>query len=340
MNKQICLINDNLNNYNKLSPQIIKIKHSFRENIRRNYIHIHLPTLIEDILSHYKNPINDYSIYEVLDGVHLRRFYFDIEKITEDKETKAKQIVIDIAENFSKFILNNYDDKNIKVYYHITTNINSPTHKGYSFHLIFPFICANYKDMNYIVVEFLEEYPEYKDYIDLVVYSRVRLFKLPCYFGIVMDRNNGTEEISDINSNNYHKLDEKCNNLSEKEFKRFVTEHIITYINADTDTIFKLNNIFNISLRKLKSIKRKNNWSGPFINKRLTYNDNKTEIISPFYSTVNVISKDEINKIYNEKREIIKEKTKLQKLDYISNILNNNPTQTDLIMVNNLLNLI
>lgn len=171
---------------------------NFNENSARNYKEVPLDQVF---------PLNyvvlSTSRYEVL-FKNWRKIYFDLDKIENKPENK------DIAVRFItawKKWLANYTKRpeleNMK--YVITTNTNSATHPGLSFHII----CYEYSmqatELKNSIIMFCngtEEGKEFKEIVDISVYSHKRLFKVPNYTGIPL----GDPE-------NYHHMDPTDNNI-------------------------------------------------------------------------------------------------------------------------------
>lgn len=114
----------------------------------------------------------NFCIFEVLSS-NRRRMYFDIENIPSEKKTLINDLIKDLAEFLD------VDKEN----YALTLNTGS-RHPGLSYHLTFPYVTAPLNMLN-SVRNFKLKHPEYKDYVDELVYSNNRLFRLPNQHGIL-----------------------------------------------------------------------------------------------------------------------------------------------------------
>lgn len=140
-----------------------------------------------------------FSRYEVLDK-SFRTVYFDLDGIPDDEN--AENVPDEFVRAWfafmkkSKFVKTDIDD----IKYVRTKNHASPTHKGFSSHVICYEVKMHIFDLRDSVIMFgqTEEGQRFKDYVDTCVYSSVRLFKLPNFIGIPM-----------IDPNNYHQMDER-----------------------------------------------------------------------------------------------------------------------------------
>lgn len=116
----------------------------------------------------------NFCIFEVLSS-DRRRMYFDIENIPSEKKTLINDLIKDLAEFLD------VDKEN----YALTLN-NGSRHPGLSYHLTFPYVTAPLNILNSIR-NFKLKHPEYKDYVDELVYSNNRLFRLPNQHGILQN---------------------------------------------------------------------------------------------------------------------------------------------------------
>ena len=165
----------------------------FNQNTPRNYKELDIHQAIP------QTPITTFSRYEVLRESE-RRVYFDIDGVPEGED--VEQLPDRFVKAWAKFMKQQgfLEDENIR--FVKTINHNSSTHEGFSSHII----CYDYRmEMNALrnsVIMFVntEEGKEFEPYVDTVVYSRIRLFKLPHFIGIPMN---------DIN--NFHELDPRDN---------------------------------------------------------------------------------------------------------------------------------
>lgn len=158
---------------------LISCKQSYRENIEANYTHYQS---VEESMGEVLD--NTTCTFEVL-REDMRKIYLDIEKIQDDN------IIHNLINNFMKFLkITNKDS------YVLTENKGSEQHSGLSYHLILPYKMM-VSDMVKLVVSFTVEHPEYSKYVDVGVYDKRRLFRLP---------NNGKMSSKGINMNDIHKV--------------------------------------------------------------------------------------------------------------------------------------
>lgn len=151
---------------------IVFISKSFTENLRKN--HRNFNTVEEAIKAVQENDINNSSAFEVLNR-SPRRVYLDIENIPNDQP----ELVYSIIEKFNKLL------DIVPITYVLTKNENS-VHAGLSYHYIAPFY-IDHSNLKRYVHWFKIKHPEYKNYIDSVVYDINRLFRLPNQFRPIGD---------------------------------------------------------------------------------------------------------------------------------------------------------
>lgn len=140
---------------------LINLHKSYTESTPSKY------SYYDDIQS-AMNDINDTTTctLEVLTTLN-RKIYLDIENVPDDKPDLINQIVTD----FMTFM-------NINGSYCLTYNKNSAQHEGLSYHVIIPYV-MRLGELKQCVIMFKTRYPEYDDYVDELVYSTLRLFRLP-----------------------------------------------------------------------------------------------------------------------------------------------------------------
>jgi len=162
-----------------------------------------------------------YSRYEVLNKP-VRKVYFDFDGIPDTPENQ--NLPDRFIEKWVQF-MNSYNSstKNIlenNAVYVKTTNHDSQVHNGFSSHVIMYKLSMSVQDLKKSVLMFTntEEGKEFIDYVDTVVYSKLRLFKLPNFIGIPM-----------TNMNNYHRLDPKDNNLEHYIIQEILHTYRINY---------------------------------------------------------------------------------------------------------------
>ena len=141
-------------------------------------------------------PQLQFSRYEILD-TYCRKVYFDFDGIPDDGQHE------DIPDKFvkewvrwmhSKGFLKTEDVKYVK-----TTNHASTAHKGFSAHVILWEYMMDITQLKNSIILFtntIEEGKPFREYVDIRVYTSLRLFKLPNFIGIPM---------TDVN--NYHRMD-------------------------------------------------------------------------------------------------------------------------------------
>ena len=172
---------------------IVDCKQSYMEACFRNYKQVSLQSVIDEISN--RTVHTEKSRYEVL-RENDRRIYFDIEGIPEDKPDMISDIVGNLDAYMKSIGLIDHDLK-----YALTYNAGSLTHKGHSYHLILPEYKMNFNINRNLVIAFTHSDfgKEYIDYIDGVVYTNHRLFKLPYYIGMCKSG-------IDTNPDNHHRI--------------------------------------------------------------------------------------------------------------------------------------
>ena len=170
----------------------------FSQSGKRNYKQIDINEAFPP------NPELSFSRYDVLNK-NVRKVYFDFDGIpnTEENENIPDKFV----EGWFNFIKRSNDNiQNDTLHYVKTYNYGSTLHAGYSSHIILYDYCMDIFQLKNSVIMFVnsDEGKEFKQYADTVVYSKLRLFKLPHFIGIPM-----------TNPENYHRLDKRGDNTIE-----------------------------------------------------------------------------------------------------------------------------
>ena len=147
----------------------------------------------------------NFSRYEVLSNT-IRKLYFDIDGIPLTDENLVHEFMREYEEFFKTKIKNISSDFTEPFKYVITSNKNSSTHPGLSYHIIVWNYCMYYLDQKRILSIFKNSSAgtKYIQYIDTSVYSSLRLFKVPNFIGIPID----------ANPENYHRPDASDKNIS------------------------------------------------------------------------------------------------------------------------------
>ena len=129
----------------------------------------------EQLINIMENKDNG-SSFEVLSSGVLRIF-LDLENIPIDKPQLYKEIII----MFIKYAQLEEDTP-----YTVTINKGS-RHLGLSYHVIFAKVTTRTVLKN-LVANFRKDNPEYKHYVDGIIYTPNRLFRLPGQYGILNTR--------------------------------------------------------------------------------------------------------------------------------------------------------
>lgn len=163
---------------------------NFNQTSANNYKNVSIAEAIPD------TPVLTFSRYEILNQL-VRKIYFDFDGIpdTPEGEKIPDEFMIEWIKFMDEYTKTN-KFSNIK--YVKTTNHHSTTHNGFSAHVICWNVCCECDSLKNSLILFTstEAGKRFSPYVDLVVYSRLRLFKLPNFIGIPM-----TDE------NNYHVMD-------------------------------------------------------------------------------------------------------------------------------------
>ena len=286
---------------------ITKIKR-FEE--QRTTINVN-PTEVFDIIkSGHNGEFQKYSCYEVLTKA-IRKMYFDIENIPKESTEMINDIIRDLKVFYEYKITTKSKEfkkpdkipTKSKIKHVLTTNLASP-HDGLSYHLIFYNYSCNYLTLKDSIKEFLHYYPEYSKFIDLAVYSKDRLFKIPYSYGIKKG------ESIQLNTDNYHRFvytDSNGTALTNLVLKRFMIQDVNGTITANitpdkniVDAYVKIkyvkisagdaDGVTTDKIEKLKSdIKQVYEYLNAPENKG--YNTKWLNIIKEYYKLVNEIEK-------------------------------------------------
>lgn len=143
------------------SITILPIQKSFTENSVSNYVRY---GSVDECLA--KMNSENYCNYEVL-GNTIRKLYVDVENIPISDENYIYQLISDLCKYLK-----------IPETYGLTKNSGSTTHKGLSYHIVFPYT-LNYPIMEKVMDAFVTVHPQHNDYVDRSVYTNFRLFRLP-----------------------------------------------------------------------------------------------------------------------------------------------------------------
>jgi len=196
----------------KITPSLLYSKY----RINKKYKWIMNSTLQKDI-----------SFYEILDLYTPTKLYFDIENINSNE----KDFIYNIIRDLKKFVKNTtISDKNPNgielTDYVLTINNESPSHDGLSYHLIFNHYFLRPIGIKSLVLNFIEKYPIYADYIDVVVYSKNRLFKSVNQLGI--DGNVNNKHIL-VEGNIEDSIIQNIKNCKEFDYNYSIPESMKTY---------------------------------------------------------------------------------------------------------------
>ena len=171
--------------------RIIEIKKTFKENKYKKHKTVLLNPFSEQLLKLNKKT----SIYEVIKKNDIIKFFMDIEKVPRE----APYLIFEIAEKFKDYMLSvhniNFTD------YIVTINLESNTHDGFSYHIIYDGIYSSIYDVGTFVNDFTAK-NNFIDFIDNSIYTSLRLFKLPLQFGI----NSKGKHKRNKSSLNYHQI--------------------------------------------------------------------------------------------------------------------------------------
>jgi len=128
------------------------------------------------LIDNYKN--KDYSLLEVIptDKVNI---FFDIDNVINDTQDENYfindlDIIYDKSEFINNIIIDLMNFFGFINYPVITSNIYHSDKKTY--HLIFPYY-TTIQYLNYMVINFLNNYPKYQYYLDPTIYTPYFLFR-------------------------------------------------------------------------------------------------------------------------------------------------------------------
>lgn len=162
----------------------------------------------------FDTPELSFSRYEVLNNQE-RKIYLDFDGLpeTEEGENMPKNFITDFEPYLISTLPENEKENWEPLKCVITKNHDSTSHKGYSSHVIIYNYSININDIKTLLIGFFhtEKGTKYDGYVDLIVYSTLRLFKLPNFIGIPM-----------TNVNNYHRPDPDDN-----EIEHYIIQYII-----------------------------------------------------------------------------------------------------------------
>lgn len=286
------------------NSQSIKVRvtsiQSYKQSYARNYKYISLEDILINLSDGYLNNKVETktSRYEVLSNI-TRKLYFDIENIPTDQPDLIHQIANDI-----NIFIKNKDPVQVTedLKFVKTINYSSSTHTGLSYHLICYNYCMNVLNLKGLVKEFLATSgSKYNSYIDPLVYSKIRLFKLPYYLGIIKDKG------LDTNLDNYHRFFD----YNDEDLSSFVIQYV--------ENIPELS----IEYQKVNTEGNSNTWSGPIYHtsqkklaketmklcnmiyenlqsKKTELNINLLNLLYENKDKLNNVSRNIINKIYTE----------------------------------------
>lgn len=180
---------------------------NFNQASRRN----HKNCLIQDAIP--STVETSFSRYEVL-NIPFRTVYFDLDGIPDDEN--AENVPDEFVQAWFAFMKKSKFIKQDNIKYVRTKNHASPTHRGFSSHVICYELQMHVCDLRDSVIMFglTEEGKRFKDFVDTCVYSKYRLFKLPNFIGIPMN-----------DPNNYHHMDERDSDPTHYIIQLYDSKH-------------------------------------------------------------------------------------------------------------------
>ena len=196
-----------------MNSKIIKIIDltDFHQARPNNYKEIDINEAIPD------TPNLQISRYEVL-NYYIRKVHFDFDGLPDTPE--GREIPDNFVKAWAKWMYGQSLIPSEEIKYVKTTNSASATHKGFSSHIICYEYSMDYQQIKNSIIKFIEttEGSQFKNYVDVAIYTRLRLFKLPNFIGIPMD-----------NPDNYHRLDPRDLNK-----EHYIIQHIegLTHITS------------------------------------------------------------------------------------------------------------
>lgn len=169
--------------------RFIKLKRFYNEN-KRKY---RTETLGE--FARMISKMGDYSIFELLMINSPVKIYVDIENIPRSAENTVYDIIGDLKTFIAK-------TANVEIGKYVLTYNPASRHEGLSYHLIFTeYYVKNLKEIKGLLTQFLNEYRQYSDFIDVSVYTNKRLFRSINQKGI---RNSSDEP--EATDDDYHRI--------------------------------------------------------------------------------------------------------------------------------------
>lgn len=163
-----------------------------------------LPFQIEPI------PALEQSRYERISS-EVRRIYLDIDGVPSSEPF----LILDLVKSLNDFFKEEVGEEMSEEMNFITSfNGNSETHAGLSFHLYCRNYSMNVNNLHNLLAKFVSTSGKrYANYIDMSLYSKVRLFKIPYYLAIGKDRISLSTD-----KENFHRLINCGNELLDLEF--------------------------------------------------------------------------------------------------------------------------
>lgn len=113
------------------------------------------------------------AAYEYIDGP--RRIYFDIENLKVSNLDDVDKFIVKLIEDFSDFY------KLYELSYVVTMNRKS-RHPGVSLHIILNMYVEDWKILRNMIRLFVNNKPEYKGIVDVLVYNKTQYMRLPYSF--------------------------------------------------------------------------------------------------------------------------------------------------------------
>lgn len=145
--------------------RFITLKRFYNENKRKYKIET-IDKFIEMV-----SKTGDCSIFELLMVNKPVKIYVDIENIPCSAENTIYNIIGDLKTFIAK-------TANIEIGNYVLTYNPASRHEGLSYHLIFTeYYVKTLKNIKGLLTQFLTEYPQYSDFIDVSVYTNKRLFR-------------------------------------------------------------------------------------------------------------------------------------------------------------------
>ena len=230
-------INDLIKTYKIISIRYGNIELSYNNNLYKINTKNHkiTPSLLYSkrrINKKYKWIMNstlqkDVSLYEILDLYTPTKLYFDIENINCNEKDFIYNIIRDLKIFVKSTTITDKNPNGIELTdYVLTFNNESSSHDGLSYHLIFNHYFSRPIGIKSLVLNFIEKYPIYADYIDVVVYSKNRLFKSVNQLGI--DGNINNKHVL-VKGNIEDSIIQNIKNCKEFDYNYTIPESMKTY---------------------------------------------------------------------------------------------------------------